>query len=170
MRGEYDLAIAELRTAVDLNPSSALAHYGLAMLFALTGQLDEAIAESETAIRLSPRDPLIWAIYNYRAWARLFSGDYESAVEEARRAIRAPAAPWGPHATLASALALLDRREEAKIAFDKLLEIKPDFRPDDAMAAYSPLNPEALGPLFGILIDGLHKAELVVSGEPVAAD
>ncbi len=61
LRGEYDAAMAELRTAIDLNPSLPLAHFGLAMALTLTGQLDEAISEYDTAIRLSPRDPIAWA-------------------------------------------------------------------------------------------------------------
>ena len=170
LRGEYDAAIAELRTAIDLNPSSALAHNGLGLALALTGQLDEAISEYDTAIQLSPRDPLVWAFYSLRARARVLSGDYEAAVKDARRAIRHPAASYWPHANLASALALLDRREEAKIALDKLLEIKPDFSPHAVLAALSPLNPEALRPLFKTWIDGLRKAGLDIPDETAEAD
>ena len=170
LRGEYDAAIAELRTAIELNPSSALAHFGLGQALTLTGQLDQAISECDKAIRLSPRDPLVHGFYAVRAWVRLLLGDYEAAVEDARRAIRHPAAAIWPHASLASALALLDRREEAKIALDKLLEIKPDFRPDDILAAWSPLNPEALRPLLNTWIDGLRKAGLDIPDEPATAD
>ncbi len=166
LRGEYDAAIAELRTAIDLNPSLALAHFGLGIALTLTGQLEQAISELDMAIRLSPRDPLVWAFYSYRAWARFFLGDYESAVEDARRSIRHPAAVFWPHATLASALALLDRLGAAKIAFEKLLELKPDFSPDLVLVTFSPLNPEALRPLFKTLIDGLRKAGLDIADEP----
>ena len=92
--------------------------------------------------------PLVWAFYNLRATARLLSGDYQATVEDAGRAIRHPAAAFWPHTFLASALALLDRHHEAKIALDKLLEIKPDFTPDDVLAASFPLDPEAGRPLF----------------------
>jgi adenylate cyclase len=165
LRGEYDAAIAELRTAIDLNPSLALAHYGLGWALVPTGQPDEAISECDTAIRLSPRDPLSWAFFNARAWARISLGDYEAAAEDARRSIRYPAASFYPHAILASALALLDRREEAKIALAKLLEIKPDYSPNAVLAAWSPLNPEALRPLFKTMFDGLRKAGLDIPDE-----
>ena len=170
MRGEYDAAIAELRTAIDLNPSLALAHFGLGIALAMAERPDEAISEYDTAIRLSPRDPFIWAFFNARAGARLFLRDYEAAVQDARRAIRHPAARIGAHATLVSALALLDRREEAKIALDKLLEIKPDYSPDAMLAALSPLNPEALRPIYKTIFDGLRKAGLDIPDEPSAAD
>ncbi len=101
---------------------------------------------------------------------RLSLGDYEAAVEDARRSIRHPAATFWPHAALASALALLDRCEEAKIALDKLLEVKPDFTPDTVLVAYSPLNPEALRPQFKTWIDGLRKAGLDIPDEPAPAD
>jgi adenylate cyclase len=172
LRGEYDAAIAELRTAIDLNPSLAIAHYGLGMAIIVepSWQPEEAISEYDTAIRLSPRDPLSWAFFSSRALVRLFSGDYKAAVEDAQRAIRHPAAGFHTHATLASALALLDRREEAKIALDKLLEIKPDYSPDAALAALSPLNPEALHPRFKTYFDGLRKAGLDIPDEPTAGD
>ena len=67
-------------------------------------------------------------------------------------------------------MALLDRCEEAKIALDKLLEIKPDFTVDDGLAAWSPLNPEALRPLFKTWIDGLRKAGLDIPDDPATAE
>jgi adenylate cyclase len=170
LRGEYDAAIAELRTAIDLNPSLALAHMGLGIVLALSERPDEAISEYDTAIRLSPRDPFVWAFFNARAWARLFLRDYEAAVEDARRAIRHPAAKIRAHSILASALALLGRREEAKIALDKLLEVKPDFSPNAVLAAISPLNPEAVRPQFKTWFDGLREAGLDIPDKPAAAD
>jgi adenylate cyclase len=170
MQGEYDAAIAELRTAIDLNPSLALAHFGLGLTLLLTEQLDEVISECDTAIRLSPRDPVIWAFFNLRAWARFLLQDYEAAVQDAQRSIRHPAAAYYPHAILASALALLGRRDEAKIALDKLLEIKPDFSPDALLTALSPLNPEAVRPRFKTVFDGLRKAGLDIPDVPSATD
>jgi len=159
-RGEYDAAIAELRTAIDLNPSSAFAHNGLGMALARSERYDDAIAEYSTAIRLSPRDPFAWAFYTLRALAHFLLGDYESTVEDARRAVRFPATPFWPHAHLASALAHLGKPAEAKIALKGLLEVKPDFTPEVALAALSPLNPEALRPRYKAWIDGLRKAGL----------
>ena len=170
MHGEYDAAIAELRTAIDLNSSSALAHHGLAFAFVSTGQFDEAISGCNSAILLSPRDPFVWGFYTLRDQAYFRLGDYEAAMEDARRAMRHPAARFWPYATLASSLALLDRREEAKIALNKLLEIKPDFTPNDALAAFPPLNPKAMRPLFKTWIEGLRKAGLAIPDEPATSN
>ena len=104
-----------------------------------------------------------------RSLARLSFGDYEGAVEDARRSIRYPAAKYWPHAHLASALALLDRHKEARIALGKLLELRPSFTLDTALAALSPLNPGALRPLLATWITGLRKAGLDIRAEPPAA-
>jgi adenylate cyclase len=160
LRGEYDSAIVELRTAIALNPSLALAHLGLGIALLDSGQPRAAISEFDTAIRLSPRDPLLWAFLNARAGARLFLRDYEAAVEDARNSIRHPAAAFYAHMTLVSALAHLEKHEEAKIELAKLLEIKPDFSPNAMLAAFSPLNPEAPRLHFKRMFDGLRKAGL----------
>ena len=170
LRGDYDAALEELRAAIDLNSSFALAHMGLGLALSRTGQFDEAISEFNTAIRLSPRDPIIWGFYAYRAEAHFFQQDYQAAVQDARHAARHPASAVWPHAHLASALALLDRLEEAKIALKRVLEMEPDFSPHFALAAFSPLDPEALRPLFRTWIDGLHIAGLDITDEPTAAD
>ena len=169
-RREYEAAIDELRTAIDLNPSLALAHFGLAIALLGARQPDEAISECDTAIRMSPRDPLIWAVFTIRASVRLAFGDYDAAVQDARHAIRNPAASIWPHAILVAALALLDRRGDAKIALDNLLEIYPDFSPDALLAAHSPLNPEKSRRELNTMFDGLRKAGLDVPDESTAAD
>jgi predicted Zn-dependent protease len=61
------------------------------------------------------------------AWADLLQGRYDGALEWARRAVAQPnSGVWG-NATLAIALAHLDRREEAREALDALIEEKPDM-------------------------------------------
>ncbi len=164
-RREYDTAIEELRTAIELNPSMALAHFGLAIALSAVGRPDEAISECDTAIRMSPRDPLIWAVFTVRAGGRTYLGDYDAAIQDARHAVRNPAASIWAHATLVAALALLGKQEDAKIALDNLREIYPDFSPDALLAAYSPLNPEKSRPQLETILEGLRKAGLDIPGD-----
>jgi TolB-like protein len=158
MRGDYNSAIAESRLAIDLNPSLAFGHYGLGVALWWTGRSEEAISALDTAIRLSPRDPFIWVSHNMRAVAHLSAGNFEAAVEDARQATRTKTSVYWPLSVLASALALIGEQEEAEITFKKLLELKPDYTLETALAGYAPLNPEALRPLLGTFIKGLRKA------------
>ncbi len=143
LRGEHDEAIATLKTAIDLNPSSVLAHYGLGQALEYSGSLDEAMSEFDLAIRLSLRGAGAWSAFSSRAGLHFRNGNYESAVADARRAIRHSASAFWPHLNLMAALVYLDRLEEARIALEKLLELKPDFSLDAVLAALSPLDPDA---------------------------
>jgi tetratricopeptide (TPR) repeat protein len=53
--GSIHEAIQEHRTAIDLDPKFALAHYGLGTALQAKQQLDAAIQEYRTAIDLDPK-------------------------------------------------------------------------------------------------------------------
>ena len=59
LRREYAAAISELELALDLNPSLALAHYGLGAAFVFSGKPHEAFPHLKSAIQLHPQDPNI---------------------------------------------------------------------------------------------------------------
>ena len=56
-RKDYEGAIAELHSAVELNPNMAVGYCGLADSLAYEGRFAEAIPYFEKAIQLSPHDP-----------------------------------------------------------------------------------------------------------------
>lgn len=87
MEGRHDDSIAALETAIELNPSFAQSHHGLGMALTLAGRLDEAKAALHMAERLSPRDPILWASTVVCALACILSGDYEEALDWARKTI-----------------------------------------------------------------------------------
>jgi adenylate cyclase len=127
MRHQHDLAIAECDKAIELNPNLSQAQFGRGLALVLAGRPGEAVANLENAARLSPRDPNYYAFLLIFAWADLLQGRYDGALEWARRAVAQPnSGVWG-NATLAIALAHLDRREEAREALDALIEEKPDM-------------------------------------------
>lgn len=126
-RGEYDSAIAENEIAIKLNPTLAAAHCGLADSLAYEGRYEEAIEGFRRAIDLSPNDPQRWAFLTYGALALIFMGDYEGAVMWADRASLIPNCQYWTAAHKAVALALLDRRDDARKTVDRLLEEKPKF-------------------------------------------
>lgn len=126
-RGEYDSAIAENEIAINLNPTLAAAHCGLADSLAYEGRYDEAIQTFQRAIDLSPNDPQRWAFLTYGALTLIFKGDYEGALKWAERASRIPNCQYWTTAHRAVALALLDRQDKARKAVNQLREEKPEF-------------------------------------------
>jgi len=127
MRHQHDLAIAECDKAIELNPNLAQAQFGRGLALVLAGRPSEALENLENAARLSPRDPNYYAFLLVSAWADLLQGRYDRALEWARRAVAQPnSGVWG-NATLAIALAHLNRIEEAREALDALIGEKPDL-------------------------------------------
>jgi TolB-like protein/Tfp pilus assembly protein PilF len=113
-RGEYESAIEGNRIAIELNPSFAAAHCGLADSMTFLGRYDEAIERFEKAIALSTNDPQRWAFYTYGALAMIFRRDYERAIEWADRAAEIPNRQYWTLAHKAVALAHAGRMEEAR--------------------------------------------------------
>jgi TolB-like protein/DNA-binding winged helix-turn-helix (wHTH) protein len=123
----YGHALAELETAIELNPSLALGYCGLGDSLAYEGRIREAIPYFQRAIELSPYDPLRWAFYSYRALAHLFASEFEAALHWAERATRVPNAHYWAFAHRVSALGHLDRRDELPMALGELRDRKPEF-------------------------------------------
>ena len=91
-----------------------------------------------------------------KAQAFLYLHRHEDAVEWARRALRLPTFQWSRNVMLISALAHLEKNDEARSALDELLQHIPNFSMQYALD-YSPwLDDE----YFRHLVDGLHKAGL----------
>ena len=128
--GDLSSAIGELETAIDLNPSFARAHFGLAQCLMFTGRSEAAVPEFELAERLSPHDPLISIFQTVRAAAHSVLGQFQQAEECARRALRHPRASFWAYAHLAMALAGRGKSEQARAAVSTLLEMQPNFSPE----------------------------------------
>lgn len=126
-RKAYGDAIAELETAVELNPCLAVTYCGLGDSLAYAGRIREAIPYFQKAIDLSPHDPLRWAFYSYRALAHIFAREFDLAHEWAQRATRVPNAHYWAFAHRVSALGHLGRSDELAAAMSDLLHRKPDF-------------------------------------------
>jgi TolB-like protein/Tfp pilus assembly protein PilF len=126
-RGEYESAIEGNRIAIDLNPSFAAAHCGLADSLTFLGRYDEAIALFEKTIALSPNDPQRWAFYTYGALALFFQGEFERAIEWADRALEIPNHQYWTLAHKTAALAELGRVDEAGRALEATVAEQPSF-------------------------------------------
>ncbi len=151
----YGDALAELETAVELNPCLALSYCGLGDSLAYEGRITEAIPYFQKAIELSPYDPLRWAFYSYRALAHIFAQDFELASDWAQKATRVPNAHYWAFAHRVSALGHLDRPEDLHAATNELLQRKPDFSCSFALKRlFYVKNPDQLE----LYIAGLRRA------------
>ena len=126
-RCEYQSALRENSIAVELNPTLAAAHCGLADSLAYEGRYDESIQCFKKALELSPNDPQRWAFLTYGALAHIFKRDFHSAIEWSDRASEIPNCQFWTTAHKAVALAYLGELETAKAQVQQLLREQPQF-------------------------------------------
>ena len=154
-RREYDRAIIDNETAIELNPSFAAAHCGLGDSLAYEARYDESVACFTRAIDLSPNDPQRWAFLSYGAMALLFKKDFEAALQWANRASGIPNCQYWTTAHKVVALAHLKREDEAHQAAIKLRQELPSFTCAFAREKLFYLRKQEQIELY---IDGLQKA------------
>ncbi|MBI1777602.1 MAG: winged helix-turn-helix domain-containing protein [Proteobacteria bacterium] len=116
-RGELDLALGAIRTALDLNPNYAHAQSHLAATLIQMGNPEDAYEEAKRAVRLNPRYALS---LNFAGQACLHAGRYEEAVEWQRKALQIVSDNWVPYMHLAAALALSGKLDEARQAISDM--------------------------------------------------
>ena len=87
---EYDLALADYRRALELNPNLALNLFTMAWSEAVAGLSVEARKHAQRALKLSPRDTDIWLAWAYATLelASFIEGDFADAVKWGRMAIQ----------------------------------------------------------------------------------
>jgi adenylate cyclase len=156
MRREYDAALRELKTALELNPSLALAHYGLGATLVFSGRAEEGISHLTAAIRLSPHDPNMGSFLVRFADAAYFLKRYEEAAEWARRALQQPNFQWSRYTVLIAALAQLGRLDEARNCIQQL-QVK---RPNTSIAFVLETHLFGDTASFAHYLDGLRMAGL----------
>ena len=163
--GDHSSALSELETAIELNPSFALAHYAHAMCLMLTGRSQAAIPEFELAVRLSPHDPYLYVFQALQAASYNVLGHFQQGEECARQATRHPKAGFWAYAHLAQALAGQQKPEQARAALDTLLKMRPNFSREFFEGVWPNCDRTFLAVYFGLLRD----AGLDVPNEPATA-
>lgn len=110
-----------------MNPSYALAHYGLGSSWIFSGHAEQGPPHLETAMRLSPRDANMGSFLVGLADASLLLDDPEGAVRWARKALQQPNFQWSRYSVLLAALGRLGRLEEAALVLKELRSLHSDF-------------------------------------------
>jgi adenylate cyclase len=125
---DLDASLHAIERALAFNPSSAVAHYFGAQLYAWGGDSVAAAAYAQRALRLSPFDLEAYGAYLALGIAALHEGRYDEAA--AWYAKSAQANPRFGTLTLGHAvmLALAGRMEEARQVCARGLELEPTFR------------------------------------------
>jgi tetratricopeptide (TPR) repeat protein len=122
-----DEALAALDVSLELNPSFAQAYFAQGFNLLWYGREIEAETLLDRATMLSPRDSHLWSFHHVRSWTHFSLGEYDIAVEFARRATRQPNVTYQAFASLAASLGLLGERAQAKAAAVELLDRKPTY-------------------------------------------
>jgi adenylate cyclase len=125
--GEFDESIAECETALVFNPNDANAHYGQGLTLCFDGRPEAAILKIDEALRLNPHDPGAWAFLWLKSHALTLLHCYDEALIWAKKAVQRSNATLWAFTGEAVALAHLGRIDEARVALNQALAIKPDL-------------------------------------------
>ncbi len=156
LAGQGDRAIADLEKSVALNPSFAHGYHGLGFTLNWYGRAADAIPMLDMAMRLSPHDPFLWSMQGTRAHCCNNLGNYDEAVEWARKAINTLADHLWPRLHLVVALVGQDRLDEARVAIEAARRVKPDL----SLSVMRRLLPHVHPEYLERWIDALRKAGL----------
>ena len=157
--GDLDRAIAEMDSAIVLDPNFADAYSGRGYILSYAGRAEEAIESLDRAIRLNPLYPNIWL--HFLAHARFMLGDYGAAAELLERRVRLHPGTDISRVLLAACYGHLGRRGDARRAWAEVLEINPDFSIEQKARVLPYKRPGD----WDRFVDGLAKADIDQAAE-----
>ena len=159
-RGEGDVAIPEIETAIEINPNFARAFVwlGFAHKWCRGDTPEIEVQNYDMALRLSPRDPMRWFCLMHKGSALRVLGRLEEAVELCQRARRLPGGGFLPLIHLAVALVHAGRTEEAHEVTGEIQRQRPELTLTLVRQMLSTICPLTLEPfLFGLRAAGLPE-------------
>jgi len=158
-RREYDLALADYRRALELNPNLALNLFTMAWSEAVSGLAAEAREHAQMALKLSPRDTDIWLGWAYAALelASFIEGDFAEAVKWGRLAIQMHGRMPFRQVVMVAGYGYLGDLEAAKLHVEALRAFAPDFLSDVLSGKIEICK---LPEHNALLVEGLRKAGL----------
>ena len=111
---QHERALAELRAALQLNPSFALGHMVFGWALSRAGGFDEAVTETARALRMSPVDSFSGFYTSIHGLALLSAQRFEEALPHLRASVAALANFPGHYNTLISCCGHLGLTKEAQ--------------------------------------------------------
>jgi adenylate cyclase len=146
-------AARSYQAALQINPNESLAWLLTGTLNAFQGNGADAMEASERALRLSPLDPMRYFYDSLAASSAITAGQYDRAIELAKRSLRANRTHTSTYRALAIAQSLSGQDEEARATVRRLLELEPSF----TVARFLARTP-ATGALASKVADALLRA------------
>ena len=122
--GDYDWngSFAELKRAIELDPSYAVAHHWYGYMLECRGRFEDALREVHKAQEL---DPLNLAVQESPAQVLYWSRKYDDCITVSRRTLELDPNFFYAHMFMADCLAQLKRHEEAISELQETLRITP---------------------------------------------
>ena len=122
---QYELAIAEMKRAIALDPNWATSYAGLAEILGWMGRTEEALQMVEQALRRKPGfvDEHLGSI----GAAYLLAGKPEEAIAPLKQFIARYPNHVGPHLGLVVAYSKLGKDAEARAEAAEVLRLNPNF-------------------------------------------
>jgi len=125
---QHERALAELRAALELNPSFALGRAAFAWALLRAGYFDEAIAESGKAVRMSPMDSFAGIYTSVHSLALLGARRFAEALPFLRSSVNAFAEYSGHYNTMISCCGHLGLVDEARVFIEARNRVGPPIR------------------------------------------
>jgi TolB-like protein len=127
LRSEVESSKGSLETAIELNPSYAIAQYSLGWVQLQLGDHEECLQRVGIARRLSPYDPLKFAMLGVSGLSLALVGRTAEAVQLARQSARSSNAHHHVLAFTAVTLALCGQIDESRSYLRRLHSVVPNY-------------------------------------------
>ena len=153
---DYDQGLQAINRAREINPNIAFVTFLAGAALLVCDQAEEGLESIEAAIRISPGDPGAFFFYTSAALAHLCCSRPTEALEYATRSASIYDGWDTTYRVMASALAHLERMDEARSAVARLLELAPNVTVSGLRERWPLRNKDKLE----MILDGLRRAGL----------
>ena len=125
LSGDAQGALGKIDESIRLNPNESLAWLYKSVWSSMWGATETSVSEAEVALRLSPVDPMKYYYDMILATGLSINGDYERAIELAKRSLKANIHHQPTMRVLLYSQAQTGRIEEARATLDRLIQENP---------------------------------------------